>query len=334
MTDVFDETDRAISAALLRNGRASWRLISTVTGIQERTVARRGAKLIESGRVRVHALSQSHPIGRGEGHFAKIFCPPSHLRSLAQWFASRPEPLWVATLVSESAIISECYFQPEQRPAFIEHDLAEFPVTNYSFSNIDRYHRTVRGWHPNALSAEQLDQLGESEERALASANDMLGDGAHTPDLVDYEIVKILTSDGRLPIEAIAAELGITKPTVRRRITQLQQSDFLSIRAIIDPAFFGLPLEVLVTIDTKITDLSWIGSKVAEEWRVRWAAEVPATSQVQALLTFESRHEMYATLRTLETRLGDKAHRITAHSLLTHYKRSDVVLNPAHPPAR
>lgn len=326
MHEIFDETDRAISAALLRNGRASWRLIAQVTGIQERTVSRRGSRLLETGRVRVHALSQSHPVGRGEGHFAKIFCPPSHLRELARWFALRSETLWVATLASESAIISECYFRPEARAHFLEQELSAFPVTNYQLSNIDRYHRTVRGWHPNILTAEQLDHLGESEEQALLTANTAEAGSQPTPDLVDYEIVKILTSDGRLPIEAIATELGITKPTVRRRITQLQQSDFLSIRAVIDPALFGLPLEVLLTVDTSNTHLSTVASTLAQHWRVRWAAEVPATAQVQALLTFSDRHEMYAMLGLLEEQLGETTHRLTAHPVLTHYKRSDVVL--------
>lgn len=115
MTEPLDQADREICAALLRNGRASWRLIAQTTGLQERTVARRGARLIEQGLVRVRGLSQPHLIDRGDGYFARIECRPADLGAVAGWLAHRPETLWVATLIGESAIISEVYIRSDDR---------------------------------------------------------------------------------------------------------------------------------------------------------------------------------------------------------------------------
>ena len=333
MHQPLDEADREICAALLRNGRASWREIARVTGMQERTVARRGARLLDLGLVHVRGLSQPLLDERGVAHFARLECAPKDLQRVASWFAKREETLWVAILTTESSVISECYLSNDSREQFFDQDLATQPVTNFSFSYIGRYHRTVRGWQPNILSPGQLDQLGENETRALLASRDERAILSPLPDETDREIVRLLRADGRLSIDAISAAVGIAKPTARRRISQLQQADYLSIRAVIDPALLGFPLEARLAIDAPIARLGEIAMAVAEDWRTRWAAEVPGLGQVQALLTLESHVELHETLRRLDSRLGDIATRIAASPILSHSKRSDVLVTrpPSHP---
>ncbi|KKI16281.1 MULTISPECIES: Lrp/AsnC family transcriptional regulator [unclassified Leucobacter] len=333
MTEPLDQADREICAALLRNGRASWRLIAQTTGLQERTVARRGARLIEQGLVRVRGLSQPHLIDRGDGYFARIECRPADLGAVAGWLAHRPETLWVATLIGESAIISEVYIRSDDRSRFIEEELATQPVTGYSFEYIDRFRRTVRGWHPDILSSEQLDMLGEDESRALRAAAEHRNEGLE-PDQTDSEIIRLLSIDGRLSIDAIASAVGIAKPTVRKRIAQMQRTDYLSIRAVIDPALLGFPLESLITVHAPASRVDEVAAFLAQDWRTRWAAELPTGPSVRALLTLSSRRELFGLLHDLEAGLADRgALRIESSPLLTHYKRSDVVLPVAGDPA-
>lgn len=329
MHEPLDQSDREICAALLRNGRASWRQIAQVTGMQERTVARRGARLLDLGLVHVRALSQPHLTGRGISQFARIDCAPADLPRVAGWFANRPETLWVATLAGQSAIVSECFLREDARGSFIEQELSELPITNYSFTYLGQYQRTVRGWHPNILSSAQLEQLGENETAALIASRSEFADAAPAPDEIDQEIVRLLSADGRLSIDAIAATVGVAKPTARRRIAQLQQSDYLSIRAVIDPALLGFPLEAVLTASAPISRLDEVATILAADWHTRWAAEAPGTGQVHALLTLESYVEFHNTLRTLDQRLAPFATKLTAVPILTHYKRSDVVLAPA-----
>ncbi|WP_416445084.1 Lrp/AsnC family transcriptional regulator [Leucobacter sp. HNU] len=332
MTEPLDQSDREICAALLRNGRASWRLIAQTTGLQERTVARRGARLIEQGLVHVRGLSQPHLLDRGDGYFARIECRPGDLRAVASWLAHRPETLWVATLAGESAIVSEAYIRADARSRFIEEELAAQPITGYSFEYIDRFRRTVRGWHPNILSSEQLDMLGEDESRALeAAAERPLGTA--DPDETDLEIIRLLSVDGRLSIDAIANAVGIAKPTVRKRIAQMQRTDFLSIRAVLDPALLGFPLESLVTVHAPASRVDEVAEFLARDWRTRWAAELPTGPSVRALLTLSSRRELFDLLHGFEAGLEGRALRIESSPLLTHYKRSDVVLPVAGGPA-
>ncbi|UOQ58308.1 AsnC family transcriptional regulator [Leucobacter allii] len=332
MPDTLDRADREICAALLRNGRAPWRLIAQATGIQERTVARRGTRLLDSGLVRVKGLSQPGLVNRGEGYLARIACAPAELRGVAAWLAKRDETLWVATLVGSSTVIAECYLRFEDRAGFIEEELAALPITHASFAYIDHYRRTVRGWHPNILRPEQLEQLGENESRALA-ATSRAGEGRpFDPDDVDLQIIELLSTDGRLSIDAIASAVGIAKPTVRKRIAVMQETDFLSIRAVVDPALLGFPLEALLTVHAPLAELDAVGIALAEHWRTRWAVQLPSERRAQALVTAESRFELHALLRAFEARLAPLGGRVEASPLLTHYKRSDVLLPAAEEP--
>ncbi len=326
MDEPLDATDREICAALLRNGRASWRQIAQVLDMQERTVARRGARLLDQGIVHVRALYRPELSQRGVAQFARLECAPSELAQVASWFAARPETLWVATLADRSAVISECFIPDESRAQFIEQDLAAQPLSGYSFSYLERYRRTVRGWNPNILSEAQLDALGENESRALLASRE---DEAvpPIPDATDREIVGLLSVDGRLSIDAIAAELGISKPTARRRIMQLQRVDSLSIRAVINPAFLGFPVEASLVVEAPISRLSEVAIALAEDWHTRWTAEAPGTGRVHALLTAESHVELHATLRLIDQRLSSVASRVSASPILSHYKRSDVIVS-------
>ena len=327
MFEPLDSADREICAALLRNGRASWRQIAHVTGMQERTVARRGARLLDHGLVHVRALSQRLLSDRGVGHFARLECAPKDLARVASWFARRPETLWVATLADQSAVISESYLRDEDRAGFIEQELAQQPVTGYSFAYLGRYSRTVRGWHPNILSADQLEQLGENETRALQASHRMESAPTMMLDETDREIVRMLSVDGRLSIDAIATEAGIAKPTVRRRLQQLQETDNVSIRAVINPALLGFPVEAHLVVEAPVSRLDEVSKVVAENWRTRWAAEAPGSGKVHALLTLESYVELHETLRSMDQQLAGIATQISASPILTHYKRSDVVLH-------
>lgn len=54
-------------------------------------------------------------------------------------------------------------------------------------------------------------------------------------DSLDKKIVRLLTEDGRIPVGDMAARLGVTAPTVRSRIKNLEKTGKLKISGLIDP---------------------------------------------------------------------------------------------------
>ena len=69
----MDATDRRICAALLRDGRATWRRVAEVIGVPERTVARRAGALFDLGQISVRAHVDPAVFGRAPPAFAQGF---------------------------------------------------------------------------------------------------------------------------------------------------------------------------------------------------------------------------------------------------------------------
>lgn len=327
MTEALDQADRDICAALLRNGRASWRLIAQATGLQERTVSRRATRLFEQDLVRVTAFAHPLLVGRGDAFLARLVCRPDQLVRVARWLAHRPETLWVSTLMSQSAVLAECFIRSEDRAAFIEHELPGLDVLDYSFSPLHHYRRTVRGWQPGILDETQLAVLGEDETSALIASEGEPGE----LDQIDRDILDLLTHDGRLSIDAISSDLGLAKATVRRRIQIMQRSDRVSIRAVLDPALLGFAHEIYLRARVPISRLDELAELIAADARSRWVAESTADGTVRAMLAFRDRGEVPGAIAELAARFGGDGLTVETEHLLTMYKRSDVVLPPALP---
>jgi Lrp/AsnC family transcriptional regulator for asnA, asnC and gidA len=326
MNEMLDPTDRDICAALLRNGRASWRLIAHVTGLQERTVSRRAMRLLEQGLVRVTAFA--HPLirGRGDPALVRLSCSPERLVEVARWLAHRPETLWVTTLMTQSAVLAECFIRPEDRSALVEGELSRLPISNFSLSPIHHYRRTVRGWQPGILDDAQLAALGEDELSALIASEQS---PPNELDAVGLEILDLLGEDGRMSIGTIASRLGIAKPTVRKRIQSMQGSDQVSIRAVLDPALLGFPYEASVTARVPFDRLNDLTDLLAADPHTRWAAETATDYSGRALMAFRDQRDMDATLASLSAQLAGPGIDFSVEPLLTMYKRSDVILPPA-----
>jgi hypothetical protein len=79
-----------IAAALVRNGRAPWRLIAEVVlGQQERTVARSGNKLLESGAVRINTFVNPAAVSSRTAFLLHIQAAPG--ATISVFRESRPQ---------------------------------------------------------------------------------------------------------------------------------------------------------------------------------------------------------------------------------------------------
>ena len=88
-------------------------------------------------------------------------------------------------------------------------------------------------------------------------------------DSLDKKIVRLLTEDGRIPVGDMAARLGVTAPTVRSRIKNLEKTGKLKITGLIDPfehkdlitALIGLSIQSYGKLDgilEKLANLDYV----------------------------------------------------------------------------
>lgn len=83
-------------------------------------------------------------------------------------------------------------------------------------------------------------------------------------DEIDRKIVSYLQYDGRMPFTAIAAELGLTEATVRRRVKQLTEDGSLQIVAIVEPQDLGWNEAAMIGISVKANQLAEVAEKIAQ----------------------------------------------------------------------
>ena len=104
-------------------------------------------------------------------------------------------------------------------------------------------------------------------------------------DDLDRQIISILQYDGRTPFTTIAAELGTTEGTVRRRVKQLTENGLMQIVAIVEAHNMGFDEAAMIGISVQ----SNLVSSVAEE-----IAKLPEVSYLfQAAGDFDLIAEVY-----------------------------------------
>ncbi|MPY81231.1 MAG: AsnC family transcriptional regulator, partial [Actinophytocola sp.] len=87
----IDELDRRIVAALQVDGRAPWRKIAAVLDEPERTVARRGSRLLDERVVMVTGIAIGDRIAYSEPAVVSMQCSPGTVRVAAASLARREE---------------------------------------------------------------------------------------------------------------------------------------------------------------------------------------------------------------------------------------------------
>jgi len=83
-------------------------------------------------------------------------------------------------------------------------------------------------------------------------------------DEIDRAIISYLQYAGRMPFTKIAAELGLTEGTVRRRVKQLTDDGRLQIVAVAEPQELGWSEGAMIGISTRSNLINDVARAIAE----------------------------------------------------------------------
>ena len=83
-------------------------------------------------------------------------------------------------------------------------------------------------------------------------------------DDVDRAIIACLQYDGRMPFTDVAAELGISEGTVRRRVKRLTESGVMQIVAIVEPQFLGWSAAGMIGVTVQAGQIEAVASQIAQ----------------------------------------------------------------------
>jgi DNA-binding Lrp family transcriptional regulator len=311
--ETLDPLALRITEALQVNGRASWRRIAEVLDEPVRTVARRGAALLEDRTVQVVGLTALAPT-----HLLRVQCRPDTVQSVARTLASWPQSVFVYVLAESAEVIAEVAAEFDTLPGLLDAELDG--VLTRRLTPVLQYFRTVAEWRtgvltPAEFAALELPDVPPEQTRTGLQVDD-----------VDRAIIDALVADGRTPLEEIASLAGFSQATARRRIDQLLERGLVRIRAVVGPALLGLPVEALLWIRCTPQHAQHVGTTLARSPLVRYAAmvmgEYPVVVDVAAHDISELRD--FLTDGPWEARVES----VHATLLVQTFKRGGVVTEP------
>lgn len=149
-------------------------------------------------------------------------------------------------------------------------------------------------------------------------------------DDLDRQIISILQYDGRTPFTAIAAELGTTEGTVRRRVKQLTDSGKMQIVAIVEAHNMGWDEAAMIGISVQANLIASVADEIAQ---------LPEVSYLfQAAGEYDLIAEVYCRDRThFVSFLNDQLHQIkgvqhTESFMMLKMHKLSYRWGEAHPP--
>ncbi|NKX53006.1 AsnC family transcriptional regulator [Arthrobacter sp. E918] len=302
--------EKQIVAALQVDPRASWRKIAAVLREPERTVARRGSELLESGIVGVLGIRlRPTPV------LVEMQCAPGTSAVAVQALAQRPDTSFVYTVTGTGDCLAEILTDRQRLHTVLTDELPGIAgLKHVNTYPVLRYFKTLRAWQPGPLSDEQRSAL-----RPVPLADPAILDDYPQLSTTDEQIVDALCQDGRMPFEAVARRVGVSEATVRRRTDWLLETNYLNLRALVEPAALGLPVEALLWIKTTPAQLEDLGRRLAEQPQTRYVAAITGDYQILADVTVANNRALY-DFTTSSTWAGDVA-QISVSLLLDARKR-------------
>lgn len=153
-------------------------------------------------------------------------------------------------------------------------------------------------------------------------------------DATDLAILRRLQENGRLPNARIARELGLSEPTVRKRIDRMEQDDIIKVVAVLNPRKTGYASDVLIGLRTETGRLMEVGENLARDERVVYLGYIAGRHDILVEMLFRDDAELFEFLNSEMPRMGGVIGMETSHVLRTGRINYDWKLPADYTPSR
>ena len=114
-------------------------------------------------------------------------------------------------------------------------------------------------------------------------------------DALDYEIIHLLTEDGRMSIGEMAKKLDVTAPTIRSRVKILEEKGLFKVSGVVDPSQHKKMITAMVAMNVQSKgEMDKIITKISQLPNVAWAGVVAGRYDIIAeVVCLGGRDELY-----------------------------------------
>jgi Lrp/AsnC family transcriptional regulator for asnA, asnC and gidA len=254
----LDTVDRQILRLLRDDGRRPNAEIARALGVSEPTVRKRLDRLRESGVLKIIGVLDPSATGFPVYAMIGLRVAAGRGREIGQrltgmdcvanvTFITGRWDIWIEVMLPSNMRLHE----------FLGDDLTDIGgiVSSETFLvlAIEKFNYTWDLPDPDAPPTTSPTGVSPAagephEDAAPAGATPRRAETVRKLDAMDRQILRLLQDDGRRPNADIARALGVSEPTVRKRLDRLLESGVLHIIGLLDPAATGFPVDVFVGI--------------------------------------------------------------------------------------
>jgi Lrp/AsnC family transcriptional regulator for asnA, asnC and gidA len=114
-------------------------------------------------------------------------------------------------------------------------------------------------------------------------------------DALDYEIIHLLTEDGRMSTGEMAKKLDVTAPTIRSRVKNLVENGLFKVSGVVDPSRHQNMITAMVAMSVQSKgQMDKIITKISQLPNVAWAGVVAGRYDIIAeVVCVGGREELY-----------------------------------------
>lgn len=286
----IDELDRQVVHCLSIDGRASFSRIAEIMGVSDQTVARRYRRLRSHGVLRVVGLPAAKQPGRN-GWILRMQCVPGAGPALAKALAAHPDTRWVQLLSGDTEVLCHLRGAAEQRDALLSrlprsgrivavtaHSLLHVFVKGQEglkFLEVLPPERVAALRHPAASAALALDSRGVARSE------------------LDDALFAALALDGRASHAELAATLGWSESTIRRRLDQLLDAGHLYLDLELDLNKLGFRACAWLWLSVRPSELAEAGKAFGDFAPVAYACATSGPSNLAVCAVCRDDDELY-----------------------------------------
>ncbi len=274
----IDGLDQKILAALQVDGRATWSKLAEVLDEPERSIARRGARLISERVVVVRGLAAAAPLGHGAHYVLSGKAAHGMGWAVTASLARRRQSIVSYALTGARDVFTDFVATDQELSTFLYNERSM--VSGLSKSEVYpvlHYFKLLEQWHHDSLSAEQVAALRPDDTHASWP----WPSEEEKPLPKDERIlIELLVKDGRCTLEELSRRSGLSAQTVSRKTNQLRAQGLIRIRTVTDPRILELPFGAILGISCAPRNIQPIANALRDSPQVRYGSIVAGDKQI------------------------------------------------------
>ncbi|MFF2502545.1 Lrp/AsnC family transcriptional regulator [Streptomyces sp. NPDC058067] len=313
LSDLSD-LDAQLIHALQIAPRASWQTVAPVLGIDPVTAARRWSRLQRSGLAWVTGYPGRRLLERMCVAFVEVDCMAGSVDTVTETLVRMPQVATVEHMAGGRDLVVTV-FVPSlgDLSALLLRRIADLPgVTATRAAIATRVYGEGSRWRLRALDARQSEALRTAEAPQSAGA---------PLDAQDRALVTAVSSDGRGSAVEIGRTVGLSAPTVRRRLGRLIADHDVALRCEVARELTEWPVSSTLWASVPATHHADTVRVLLTLPEVRLCAAVTGPQNLLFTLWLHSIQDV----QRLETQLGERLPQLRLHDRAIVLKQSKLM---------